>query len=185
MKIQDITIQQYFTMQDSSAYDVYIDILNPVNSFAGHVCNIKNLKFEEVQVMKMVFQNPSFDDIMELIILCFRMRGDINRSAELEYLSTSVFDLFRAKQFLLNFVTQIVEKERAWLSSTVVDEKLLMINAEQRLKPFSHLLTKIRLAEQFSTTDSDIGSWKYEKVFTILTANKVHADLRREYNEIK
>lgn len=185
MEIEDITIQEYFTMEDSSEYDVFIDILNPTNSFAGHRCDLSSLTFDEVQVMKMVFQNPTVQDIMELIILCFRMRGDMKRSAELQYLSTSIFELFRAKQFLMTFIKETVDKERMWLSSTGVDEKLLMINAEQRLKAFSHLLTKIRLAEQFSTTDSDIGSWKYSKVFTILTANKTLADLTKEYNEIK
>ncbi len=185
MEIEDITIQQYFTMQDSSAYDMYVDILNPVNSFAGRKCNVNNLTFDEVQVVKMVFQNPTVQDIMDLIILCYRLKGDMKQSSELQYLSTSVFDLFRTKKYLQDFIVETVNKEQTWLSSTEKNEKLLMINAEVRLKPFSHLLTKIRLAEQFSTKESEIGLWKYSKVFTILTANKVRDDLTREYNEIK
>lgn len=184
MEIEDITIQDYFTMNDSSQYDMFVDIMNPVNMFAGRRCNTNNLTFDEVQVMKVLFQNPTFNTIEDLIILCYRLKGDIKQSAKKQYLSTSVFDLFRAKTFLQDFVINTIDKERMWLSGKS-NEKLLMINAEQRLKPFSHLLTKIKLAEQFSTTDSEIGSWKYSKVFTILTANKIHADLMKEYNEIK
>lgn len=184
MQIEDITIQEYFTMEDTSQYDIFIDILNPVNMFSGQRCNTKNLTFDEVEVMKVLFQNPTFNTIEDLIKLCYRLKGDMNRSAELQYLSTSVFDLFRAKTFLQEFITETIDKERMWLSGKK-DDKMLMINAEQRLKPFSHLLTKIKLAEQFSTTDSEIGMWKYTKVFTILTANKIRADLFKEYNEIK
>ena len=184
MEIEDITIQEYFTMEDSTEYDIFVDILKPVNLFAGRRCNTNNLTFDEVQVMKVLFQNPTFNTIEDLIILCYRLKGDIRESAGKQYLSTSVFDLFRAKTFLQEFIIETIDKERMWLSGKS-DEKLLMINAEKRLSPFSHLLTKIRLAEQFSTTDSIIGGWKYSKVFTILTANKIHADLMKEYNEIK
>ncbi len=183
MEIEDITIQHYFTMEDSSAYDIYIDVLNPVNRFAGKQCDVKRLTFDEVEVMKNVFQKPTFDDVMEIIIMCFGLRGNMKQSSSNQYLLTSVFDLFRAKAFLHNFIIEMVNKERTWLSHKK-NEKMQMINAEERLKPFSHLLTKIRLAEQFGVTVSDVGKWRYSIVFTILTANKVRDDLFKEYNEI-
>lgn len=184
MHIQDITIQHYFTMEDSSAYDVFIDVLNPVNRFAGKQCDVKRLTFDQVEVMKSVFINPTVDDIMEIVIMCYGLRGDIKQSSTKQYLLTSIFDLFRAKTFLQNFIIETVNKEKDWLTQEI-DEKMIIINSQERLKPFSHLLTKIHLAKLFSTTDSDIGGWRYSKVFTILTATKVRDDLTKEYNEIK
>ena len=183
MEIEDITIQQYFTMEDSSAYDVFIDVLNPVNRFAGKQCDVIRLTFDQVEVMKSVFVNPTVDDIMEIVIMCYDLRGDLKQSASKQYLSTSIFDLFRAKTFLQNFIIETVNKEKRWLTQEI-NEKMLMINAQERLKPFSHLLTKIRLAEQFGKTVSDVGNWRYSIVFTILTANKIRDDLFKEYNEI-
>ena len=184
MQIKDITIQDYFTREDTLEYDIFINCMTPVNLFAGKQCQVSKLTFDEVEVIKSVFQNPTMEDIMELIILCYAMRGDMNQSAQEQYLKTSIFDLFRAKTFLQEFITKTIEKEVDWLSGKS-DDKLLMINAEERLKPFSHILSKISLAEQFSTTVSEIGKWKYSTVFTILVANKVKADLITEYNEIK
>ena len=171
-------------MEDTMQYDIFIDCMNPVNSFNGKQCQVSKLTFDEVEVMKSVFKNPTMDDIMELIIMCYDLRGDMNKSAQEQYLNTSIFDLFRVKTFLQEFIVNTIEKEIDWLSGKS-DDKLLMINAEERLKPFSHILSKINLAEQFSTTVSEVGKWKYNTVFTILVANKVRHDLTTEYNEIK
>ena len=183
-EIEDITIQEYFNMKDSSQYDVFVDCMNPVNSFAGKQCDVSKLTYDEVEVIKMIFSNPTMEDVMELIIMCFGLRGDRNQSSVDQYLSTSVFDLFRANQFLQNYIKKVVDKEVLWFTGKD-DDKLKMINAKERLKSVSHLLTKISLAEQFSVQETDIGGWKYSRVFTILVANKIKQDLTEEYNEIK
>ena len=182
--INNINIREYLTMQDTAKYDIFSDCLNPVNMFNGNKCNTNKLTFDEVQVIKQILKQPNEESIKELIQELYDVKGSFEVSKDSEYYGASIFDLFRCTTFLVEYIKGIIEKENNWFSG-VADDKMLIINANERIAPFSHLLTKMNLAEQFSTTDATIGSWKYNKVFTILQANKVNNDLKKEYNEIK
>lgn len=184
MEIKDIDIKTYFSYTHETIYDSFVDTMKPINRFAGKSCQMNKLTFDEVQVMKSVFSNPNLEDIMDLFIHLYQIRGNIKQPPQFIFLSTSVFELFSAKRFLQEWIQQTVEKEVRWLSDESEDDRLKMINAQERLKPFSHLLTKIKIAQMFGVTPSDVGGWKYSLVFTILVANKVKDDLFKEYNEI-
>lgn len=181
--IENISIKEYFTLENTSEYDVFIDTIKPKNIFNGKRCNLKALTFDEVEVIKSIFNNPTHENIKYLFIELFKL-GSIEQSATDEYLNTSIFDLFRVKNYLQDWILKLVERENKVLAG-IPDEKLEMINASERLKAVSHLLTKIRLAEQFSKSPDEIGKWKYNTVFTILTANKLNQDIQREYQQIK
>lgn len=184
MTIDNIDIQTYFTMEDSTSYDILIEPINPKNEFKGKKANLNKLTFDEVEYIKGVFLKPNFEKIMDVICHCYNIRGSFEESKKKQYLSTSIFDLFRAQKYIQEFIKEIIRKEIMWLNNDN-DYKLRVIDAAQRLKSFSHLLTKIRLAEQFSTTPTEIGLWEYSKIFTILCANTTFQDLQKEYNEIK
>ena len=182
-KIDNISIQDYFTLEDTSSYDVFIDTLKPKNDFNGKRCHLNNLTFDEVEVLKSIFNKPTPEAIKDLFVELFDL-GSYEVSAEQEYLNTSVFDLFRAKNYLQQYILNVVKREGQVLAG-IPDEKLEMINAGERLKAVSHLLTKMRLAEQFGKAPNEIGAWKYNTVFTLLTANKINQDIQREYQQIK
>ena len=184
-QIDNITVGEYFSLKDSTSYDIFIDTLKGDNNFLGKSCKVSALTFNEVEVMKGIFREPNFNDIKDLFILLYSIRGNIKESAELQFLNASIFDLFKAKNFLLGFIEGVIRKEQTWLSGDESDEKLLRLNASERLKPFSNILTKIRIAEQFKCTPKEVGEWKYIDVFNILVANKVKDDLQREYSQIK
>lgn len=183
MQIDNIDIQTYFSLEDSTAYDIFIEPINAKNEFKGYKADLNKLTFDEVEYIKGVFKNANFKDVMDVICHCYNIKGTFEVSPKKEYLSTSIFDLFRAQKYVQEFIKEIIKKEIMWLNNSD-DDKLLMINAGERLKPFSHLLTKIRLAEMFSKTPSQIGKWKYSTIFTILCANSTLADLQKEYSEI-
>jgi hypothetical protein len=181
--INNITVKEYFELKDSSEYDIFIDTINAKNEFSNKHCNVSKLTFDEVEVVKQIFQNPTIENIKELFIELFKL-GSIEISAEKEFYNASIFDLFRAKRYLQDWIVDVIEKENIQLAG-VPDEKLQMINAGERLKAVSHLLTKMRLGEQFGKSPNEIGQWKYNTVFTILVANKRSNDIQREYSEIK
>jgi len=181
--IDNITVKEYFELVDSSEYDIFIDTINPKNSFNRKRCNVSKLSFDEVEVIKSIFNNPTVNNIKELFIELFRL-GDAKTSANDEFYNTSIFDLFRAKRYLQDWIVKVIEVENIQLAG-IADDKLLMINAAERLKAVSHLLTKMRLGEQFSKSPSEIGKWKYNTVFTMLVANKRSNDVQRDYQQIK
>ncbi len=182
--IDDITILEYLYLKDSSKYDIFIDTLDAVNSFAGKVCLVKKLTYDEIEVMKQVFTNPNVNDLKDIFCLCYNLRGDMNQSADQQFYSTSVFELFRAKRFLQEFITKLIEREVNTFSGTP-DDKSVMVNAAERLRPFNHTLSKIRLAEQFGITPSEVGRWKYSYVFSLQASNKMYSDVQRDKAEIK
>lgn len=184
MQVEDITIAEYFSMEDTTKYDIFIEAIKPKNEFAGKSCDTKNLTFDEVEVMKNILANPNFEDIMELFILVFRIRGNMDISEKEIYYNASIFDLFRATNYLKEFIIGVYEKEKMWLSAKE-DDRLLMINAHNRIKPFSHLMAKVSLAKMFGKTPQEIGKWRYVDVFNIQAGVKTWDDLQKEYAEIK
>ena len=183
-KIDNISIYDYFNLEDASSYDVFINTLKPVNSFNGRKCKVGNLTFDQIEVIKKIFSSPTIADIKDMFQTCFDIRGSFEESADYEFYNTSIFELFRAKRFLQDHIVTLIEREKNQLSGAT-DDKMLMINAGERLRPFNHQLTKMRIAEQFSRTPKEIGNWKYREVFSILVANKVNAEITKEYQEIK
>ena len=185
MQIKNITIGEYITLEDSTEYDIFVNTLNPKNLFCGRKANYKALTFDEVQVTRSILNNPNFQDIKDLFCMLYDIRGSYKQSADNEFLGQRVFDLFAAKKYLDDFIVSLGDREAKMLSGTP-DVKAEMVNASKRLAPYNHLLTKLRLSKEHSCGDPDvIGRWKYSKVFNILVAEKVQADVMKDYNEIK
>lgn len=182
-KINNITIKEYFELENTTEYDIFIDSINPKNSFNGKFCNLSLLTFDEVKVIKDIFFKPTFENIQELIIELYRL-GSFEISATEEYLNTSIFDLFASKNYIQKFITDLINRENKVLQG-IPDDKMITLNASERLKPVNHILTKIRLAEQFGKAPHEIGKWKYTRVFSILVANKISNDIQIEYQKMK
>ncbi len=100
------------------------------------------------------------------------------------FFNGKIVELYRAQRYLTSWVENAIKRENLQLSGKI-DEKWLRVNASERLAPVNHLLTKMRLAEKFSTNPDDIGGWRYSKIFTILVAEKRFNDVMHDYNEIK
>lgn len=180
--IADISIQKYFMLEDTSDYDIFIDAIRPKNKFRGRKC--KQLSFDEVEVIKRIFNAPNIEDIKDVFQTCYQVTGSFDKSADEEFWGTSIFELFKAKNYLMSYIEKIIERETNQLSGGE-DDKMMMINAGERLKPVSHQLTKIRIGEQFGKSPKEIGRWNYSDVFSILVANKINGDLMKDYHAIK
>lgn len=181
--INNITVKEYFNLKDSSEYDLFIDTLEAKPLFNGHKCNLKALSYDMVETIKLMFFTGLEDDLREIFIELFSL-GSFEISPEDEFYNASIFDLFRSKKYIQDWLLNLIKIEKLQLSGES-DEKMMMINAGERLKNVSHLLNKISLAEQFSTTPNEIGKMKYTTVFTILLANKLNADVTKDYIKLK
>ena len=181
--IDNITVKEYLQLVDTSDYDIFIDTLEPINSFNGHTTNVHALSFDNVKIVKDIFLSPSIDNIKDMFIDLFKL-GSYEVSAENEYYNTSIFDLFKAKKFIQDWIVSVIERENKVLAG-IPDEKLIMLNAGERLKAVSHLLTKMKLAEQLNMTPSEIGHTKYMIVFSWMYANKQNNDIQMEYSKLK
>ena len=184
MKVKNVTIYEYITGQDNGECDAFLDVINPKNELCGNDCNFNRLTFDEVEVIKSILRNPNLKDMKDIFMMLYNVRGSFKQSAENEFYEESIYKFFAARKYLINFINEISEKERKHLS-TEACEKWEMVNGGKRLAPVSHLLTKIRLAKEFSTTPREIGNMKYSEIFSILVAENRYNSVMKDYNQIK
>lgn len=181
MTIEDITISDYFTLKDSSGYDIFIDCLRPSDTFCGKKCRLDLLTFDEVNYLKSVFKNINIELLQEVFVELFNL-GTYEKSGVEVFMGASVFDLFRCKSYIEEYLLEIIQRENN-LYSGFTDENLSKVNASERLKGLDHILTKINLAEQFGCMPDDIGNMRYSKVFNIIIANKRYNDVKSDYEK--
>lgn len=182
-KINDISIKDYFGLENPSEYDIFLESIMPENKLCGKICQMNKITFDEVEVLKKTFNAPNPEDLKDIFILLYGIRGDMKRSDNEEFYSESIFQLFRVINYFKKWLKDIEKKEREWLSNESNDV-LAMLDAGKRLVPFNHLLSKIDIGEMFSRTPDQIGAWTYGKVFTIIVAIKVRREIQKEFNEI-
>ena len=182
-EINNISIIEYLSLEDPSEYDIFLKSIIAENKLCGKICQTNKITFDEVEVLKKTFNAPGPEDLKDIFILLYGIRGDMKRSDSEEFYSESIFQLFRVINYFKKWLKEIDKKEREWLSNESNDV-LTMLDAGKRLIPFNHLLTKIDVAERFSKTPDEIGIWTYGRVFTIIVAIKVRSDIQKEFNEI-
>lgn len=183
-EIEDITIEEYFNLENTDDYDIFLEAIKANNSFAGHTFDVNSITYNQMEVLKNTFKNPDMSNIFYIFVLLFKIQGNFKQNKEEIFYNQSIFDLFRAKRFLQEFLISKIETENKMLQG-VPDDKMMMINGYERLAPVSFLLSKIRLAEQFNTTPDVVGGWKYNTVFSYLIANKINSDIQTEYQKLK
>lgn len=184
LTINNISIREYFSMEDTTKYDIFLEHMNPENLFCGKKCNTSALTFDEVQILRSIFSDPNPEDLKDLYLLLFSIRGDRHTSPDEIFYNESIFQLFKATNYIKEYIKGINKKEMEWLSGEDNDV-LKMLNAGERLAPFNHLLKKIDLAERFGVTPDEVGRWKYLKVFNMLAGLGVRSEIQKEFSEIK
>ena len=182
--IDVISIKDYFLLDDRSEYDMFIESIKPENRLCGKVCNMTNITFDEVEVIKKMLIDPSANDLAELFTEMYHIKGSQKESGKDIYYKESIFQLFRVLNHFRDWMEALLKKEIEWLSGEP-SEALQMIGAGKRLAHVNHILTKIDIAEMFATTPDDIGKWKYGKVFGIMVALKLRNEIQKEINELK
>jgi len=182
--IEDISVLEYFNLLDTSKYDFYIDILKEENRFCGNVFNVANLTFNEFKYMISVFNDPNLDNLKELFIHLFRIRGDFSVSSEKLFYNESIFQFFKAKNFIINMMREKLKVEEKLLYSEP-DTKMIEIGGYDMMRPFSTMLAKVNIGKQFGVDPEIVGNWKYTKVLNILATNNIVSEVQRIYSNAK
>lgn len=181
-EIKNISIREYFTIGDTSEYDVFLDILKPKNLLCGKKFDTKKLTYDEYLTTISILNNPNALNVKDLFVHLWRIRGDMKISADDLFFNESIFVFFRAKRFLKEFIEQKIELEKKMLYSEP-DTRMIEINAGKRLKPFQPMITKISIGKQFGINPYDVGKWKYSEVLNILATNNALQEVQKDYGK--
>lgn len=178
--MNNISLRDYFLLKDTSEYDAFIEIIKPENKLCGKRFDSNKLTFNEFRTIISIFNSPNPSDLLELFLHLYRIYDTFECSGKEKLLNESVFQFFRALRFIKLFVQENLQIEEKMLYSEP-DTKMLEINAYERMQPFSTIMTKIKLAEQFGRTPEEIGNWKYTEVRNILASNNILNQIQKEY----
>lgn len=181
--IDNISVKEYLELQDTSEYDFYADILKPKNLFCGQVCDVEKITFNEFHTMLSIFQKPTLQNIQELFVHLYRVRGNMQISAIDLFYNEKVIQYFRAKRYLEEWVKNQLELENRMMSGEV-DTKMLEIKGYKRMKPFSVQITKMNIGKQFAVEPEVVGNWKYKKVRQIMATNSLLNQIKTEYDRL-
>ena len=173
MELKNITIGKYLSLPEQLKfrYDLVYDYIKPLNSFNGKECNLLNLTFDEVSVVKKILANPKQETIKKLFEICY---------SEESLLKCSIFDYFQAKKYIDEEVIRMVEREKKLLKR-LPNKKGKKVNTED-LNKFGSLNTKIEIGQMFGVNPYDVGNWKYNDVLHIqaynTTVNNIQSQMK-------
>lgn len=178
-KIDNISILEYFQLEDTKEYDFYIEYMKPSSMFGRYVSRFKELTFDEVGYIKRTIQQPTVETIKNVFLMVFHLRDNEEETAEDYFFNQSIFDLFRCqKQIDLEIETIAKRESNAYQQR--IDPKLIAIDAAKKLQPYQHQLSRMKVAEKYGKTPAEIGRWKYSEVFSILATlsqlDRINAD---------
>lgn len=179
--VLNYTIEEYLRTEDTKDFDFVAQNLKPENKFAGRAWWTENMTFNEFHTIISILENPTLLDIKDLFVHLYRIRGNIQQSADEIFLKEKALQFFRARKFIEQFIQGKLKLEEKMLYADP-DPRMLEINGYERLKPFNVLLSKVKIAEQFGKDPEEVGNWKYDKVLNLMAVNNVVAEIRNKLN---
>lgn len=182
--IEDISILDYFSLENTDEYDFYIDILKEENKLCGHRFDASKITFNEFKYMISVFNDPNLDNLKELFIHLFRIKGNFSVSSDKLFYNESIFQFFKAKNYVINMMREKLKVEEKLLYSEP-DTKMIEIGGYDMMRPFSTMLAKVNIGKQFGVDPEIVGNWKYTKVLNILATNNIVSEVQRIYSNAK
>ena len=176
MTIENISVQDYFTMEDSTSYDVFIDVMNPNNSFNNKSAEIEAMTYDEVKTVIRILKSgvtPTTLDSIYSIVYKTRLSNG------------KVFDLFSSKNFIVSTFEEIIKREDRLLNFPGSDDSKWIAAGVNDLAKFSDLALKVEVAEMFGLDPETVGTWKYTKVLSILAYKRLKEHVNRNYQTSK
>lgn len=175
--ILNISVKDYFSLSDTSEYDVFIDTLKPKNLFKKVKANINSLTYDEVKmVIRLLSKNITYSELGNIYEIVYKVK-DISDG--------KVIDLFRSKHWIIKEFNNIVQREDKILNIPSDDAAKWEMAGVKRLTPFADLSNKIKIGKMFGVTPMEVGNWKYNDVFTILAYTTISDDVNKQFNSIK
>lgn len=180
LELRDITIGEYLQIKNPAEYELISDVIKPQNKLCGNTWDTNKMTYNEFHTIISILKNPNLHDVKELFVYLYNIRGNICVSPDEMFYKESIFQFFRAKKFLEEFISSKLEYENKVLYSEP-DGRLIEIGAYDMMKPYSLIMTKVDLGEQFGVEPEEVGNWKYSRVLNILIVNNLRRTIQKQY----
>ena len=172
--LKKISLKKLFTLQVEQ-FESYHNVLKHLEPNPIFNASITDFTFGEVAKIKILLQNTTFENVIELFKSIFKIDEGIIYKMD-------VVQFYENFNWINNEVKQIIEREVENLSSEP-DSKLKDAGVDS-LNIFKELNTLILLGEKFATPPQEVENWNYSLVFGLMLHNKITNDINRRLVEL-
>lgn len=174
--VENISVDQFFKLNDVDRYSMLFNWLKPKNSFRGVLMNENNLTYGNILVLKESLTEPSITSYFDIYRICY------NQTPE-EFLKGTIIEFAQSNRYIVNFIKQLMHREKQLLESEP-DAKWIQAGGE-RMKVFGDKSVLIQLGEQFGKSPREISEWKYSEVFMCVYFNHLQNSINKNYYKLK
>ncbi|MBV1889255.1 MAG: hypothetical protein KUG67_03320 [Proteobacteria bacterium] len=169
LEVKNITVKKYLALEYNFTYIQAFEFIKPKNYINGKSFNLELLTFNEVNTIKILYQDINQDKIIMLFDLCFK---------EENLLTCSVLEFFQAKKYLDKAIEGLLEREKALLYSPPNPKAIAA--GSRNLNRYGSANTTVSIGAQFGFRPRDVGEWLYTEVLIIQGINVTTAEIQRQ-----
>lgn len=177
----NITIQQYFDLQNKLEYDLILDALVQRKEFNGINPRISELSYSEVKfIYKLI---PQTNEDPNAICKIYKILYQIS---DKDFFESSIIELFSTLKEIIDIFKTLKDRELKLLSPAEdSDQAIWEAAGGNSLNPFSNILPLVELGKQFGCYPYDLQNKLYEEILVLLTVSKRQAEVSKEFNRLK
>lgn len=177
----NITIGDYYELNDRLRYDLILDSLVQRKEFNDIIYHISDLSYSEVKfIYKLI---PETDKGHSSICKIYKILYKIDDKT---FYSSSIVELFSTLKEIISTFISLRERELKLLKpSNDGDDALWSAAGGESLAPFSNVLPLIEIGKLFGQYPYDLQEKKYEEILVLLAATKRQSEVYAQYNILK
>lgn len=173
----NITVGQYFKINDVQEYDTILKHLKAKNIFSNGTIDFDRLSFKQVKIcLHLIKDINSKESLKELFCLAFNVNEFENRT---------IVEFYAALNYLVKAFKELQLRETKLLKSIDQDSFLWEQAGGKKLDAFSSLMPLVQLGEIYSTYPYDLQEKPYNEILTLLVCHKTKSEVSNKYNELK
>ena len=175
--MKQISLSEYFELENTLEYDFILKNLKPNNLFLGGSINFNKLTYKQVIIcFDLISKINSKENLSEL----FKIAFDVDN-----FLTASIDEFFFAKNYLLKAFKELKQKQMNLLSSIDSDSALWEAAGGAKLNKFNDLMPLVQLGEIYHLYPYDLINKPYNEIFVLLVLHKEKAEVTEAYSKLK
>lgn len=179
MELNRLKLSSYIKSKRAVEYDTILKHMNPKNEFQGNTFNRHKITYKEMRSLVHLLNNgKGWEDLYDIFNICFKVTKQ-------QFHSCYIDDFFAAKNFIIKYVKDGLEREAKLLNSISVNSELWKTAGGDKLNVFSNLMPLKQLGEIYSVYPFDLENKPYSEIITLLVAHKQTSEVQEAYSNLR
>jgi len=175
--MKKITIKEYKELKNKLEYNLILSALKPSNLFCNKKIDINILTFADVRKLFKLINTEDIDVVCELFKIAFKVKDE-------DFWSENIEVAFSAKNYLVQFLKELNEKETKLLKSIDINMGLWEQAGGNNLNKFSDIMPLVQLGEIYGIYPFDLQYKPYNEILLLLVVHKEKSEVQNNYSKL-